>query len=444
MTRAMALRAGYASVDITPPVGTDLTGFNARSGPCEGTLDPLEARALVFEDSAGNRAALVTCDLIGLGKHLVAWVRRRVMKAAGIPEASQLYNCSHTHAGPETGVLSTIGVPDPTYLARLQDQLVEVVIRAAQALAPATFRMGMGDVPDGLAINRVYRHQGRPEAYDRQISVLRVEQDNGGPLATLVAFACHATALGHTERHAATDYVGPLRRALEEAGAGPVLYVNGCGGDVNPASMDRRGREAAEALGTGLAGVALPLWRDAAPIEDAPSNVRLRSAQEWVTLPYHALRGPDEAATLLRLGRERLAGTTVGTPDYRLARVVDMDYAQRLLRLHYGSETLPEVRAEVQALRIGPLAIVGLPGEIFSSIGRAIKDASPFEAPCTIMAGWSNENAGYVPDHAAYGVASYEADTASRWYGHPAPWAPEAGDVLREAALRLLRSLHTK
>jgi len=452
------LRAGYAAVDITPPVGTDLTGFNARSGPCEGTLDALEARALVFEDSAGNSAALITCDLIGLGKHLVARVRRRVLEATGFPEAAQLYNCSHTHAGPETGVLSTIGVPDPAYLAWLEGQLAQVVIRAAHALIPVAFRMGMADVPDGLAINRVYRYQGRREAYDRQLTVLRVERDNGGPLATLVAFACHATALGHSERHAATDYVGPLRRALEAAGTGPVLYVNGCGGDVNPASMDSRGRDAAEALGNGLAAVALRV--DLAPVEGLASPAsgphlplprgegkrapQIFASQELVTLPYHSIRGPDEAAAILAAGRKRLAATSVGTPEYRLARVVEVDYALRLLRLHYGSETLPEVRAEVQALRIGPMAIVGLPGEIFSSIGRAIKDASPFGAPRTIMAGWSNDNAGYVPDHAAYGVASYEADTAARWYGHPAPWAPEAGDLLTDAALRVLRSLMSR
>src|SRR6266498_1493751 len=101
------LRGGYASVDITPPAGTDLTGFIARTGPCEGTLDPLEARALVFEDDGGRRAALVTCDLIGLGRHLVARVRARVALASGVPEAAQLNNCSHTHAGPETGVLTT-------------------------------------------------------------------------------------------------------------------------------------------------------------------------------------------------------------------------------------------------------------------------------------------------------------------------------------------------
>ena len=49
---------------------------------------------------------------------------------------------------------------------------------------------------------------------------------------------------------------------------------------------------------------------------------------------------------------------------------------------------------------------------------------------------------GYVPDREAYAVEprdAYEVDLASRYYGHPAGWAPEAGDVLRDAALSVLR-----
>ena len=436
------LRAGYASVDITPPVGTDLTGFIAREGPCEGTLDPLEARALVLEDGDGNRAALVTCDLIGLGRHLVARVRSRAALASGVPEAAQLFNCSHTHSGPETGVLTTIGLPNPEYLASLEERLADVVTRAARDLAPVRLRIASVDVPEGLAVNRVYRKHGRPEAYDRRLTVVRIETAGGTPFASLVSFACHAVALGHGERLASADYVGALRGTLEAQGTGPVLYVNGCGGDVNPASMDNRGRTASEALGRGLADVALPLWSAAAPVDEAPESLRVAAAQEWVSLPYAALRSVDEAAEILRAGRETLAAQSAGSPRYRGALVSEVEYALRILRLRYGSEAMPAASAEVQALRLGPIAVVALPGEIFSSIGGAIRLASPLPAERTLIAGWSNDNVGYVPDREAYTVEApdaYEVDVASRYYGHPAPWAPEAGDLLRDAALRVLQ-----
>ena len=492
------LSAGYGVVDITPPAGVDLTGFIARDGPCAGTLDPLEARALVVGDARGRRAALVTCDLIGLGRHLVARVRRRVAVAAGVPAAAQLYACSHTHAGPETGVLTTIGMPDGAYLEALEERLVAVVAGAARAMAPVRLGWAATEVSDGLVVNRVYRRVGRPNAVDRQLTVVRLEraasEEQGpiaaaagaagaahaaraAPLAAIVAFACHAVALGAGERHASADYVAPLRRALEAAGAGPVLYVNGCGGDVNPASMDARGREACDALGHGLAAAALVAWRRATPaIEPAssrspalgqsgderrpppsmmgpatssappPANHErvdwtIAAAQELVALPFQPLRSAAAAAAILAAGRERLAAAVPASPAARETRVTDVEYPLRLLRLHHGNEELPEVRAEVQALRVGPLSIVAMPGEIFSSLGRRIKAASPFAAPRTLIAGWANDNVGYVPDRDAYPLGGYEVDTASRYYGYPAGWAPEAGDALVDAALRLLRRL---
>jgi hypothetical protein len=433
------LRAGYGAADITPPSGVDLTGFIAREGPCLGTRDPLEVRALVFEDAGGRRAALATCDLIGLGRHTVARVRRRVAGATGIPEGAQLFACSHTHAGPETGVLTTIGAPDPTYLAALEARLGDALIAAAARLVPVRLSLGAADVPDGLALNRVYRRVGQPERYDRQLIAVRVE-----PLATVVAFACHAVALGAGERHASADFVAPLRRDLEAAEGVPVLYLNGCGGDVNPAGMDDRGPATCEALGRGLAGAARGALAGAAPLPEPDAGgagAAVAGIQEWVTLPFQPLRTPDEAAALLAAGRERLAGLTPGSPAYRATQVTEMEYPFRLLRLHYGSETLPEARAEVQALELGPLAVVALPGEVFSSLGRAIKLGSPFPAPRTLVAGWSNDNVGYIPDADAYPLGGYEVDLASRYYGQPAGWAREAGEALVAAAGRLLSRL---
>jgi len=110
------IRAGYASIEITPPIGTELTGFIARTGACVGVLDPLEARALVFEDARGARAALVTCDLIAIGRHLTERVRQQIALTAGVPESAVLIHCSHTHSGPETGLKTTIARPTPQYL----------------------------------------------------------------------------------------------------------------------------------------------------------------------------------------------------------------------------------------------------------------------------------------------------------------------------------------
>jgi neutral ceramidase len=137
------VRVGFAAIDITPPVGVELTGFIAREGPSTGVHDPLLAMALVFED-AGARAALVAVDLIGLGRNLVRRVRARVMADVGIPGSAQMLSCTHTHGGPETGALTTIALPDIPYLRRLEETLVDVIAAANSSLRPARLGVAQG------------------------------------------------------------------------------------------------------------------------------------------------------------------------------------------------------------------------------------------------------------------------------------------------------------
>ena len=60
----MALHAGIASLDITPPLGLDVAGY-LWTGPTKGTADPLSARAVVLDDGS-TRVALVALDLLGI------------------------------------------------------------------------------------------------------------------------------------------------------------------------------------------------------------------------------------------------------------------------------------------------------------------------------------------------------------------------------------------
>src|SRR5438552_15944064 len=77
------LRAGAAVVDITPPVGTLMDGYGARQGVSTGIHDPLFCRALVLDDGA-TRLALAVCDLIGVGRALVARARAQIAETCGI------------------------------------------------------------------------------------------------------------------------------------------------------------------------------------------------------------------------------------------------------------------------------------------------------------------------------------------------------------------------
>jgi hypothetical protein len=88
---------------------------------------------------------------------------------------------------------------------------------------------------------------------------------------------------------------------------------------------------------------------------------------------------------------------------------------------------------EVQAIGLGnEVGIVCLPGEIFVELGLAIKQASPFETTSSIELSNCVETL-YVPTRAAYAGGSYEVLNSAL--------EPGSGEMLVEAALRLLRDM---
>ena len=88
-------------------------------------------------------------------------------------------------------------------------------------------------------------------------------------------------------------------------------------------------------------------------------------------------------------------------------------------------------------MRIGPLVITSLPGEIFVELGFRIKTA--LDGTPILVSSYTNGNVGYVPTRPAYAEGGYEVVTAQR--ARVLPIAPEAGEQMVETAIDLARSL---
>jgi len=444
------MQAGTASAVITPPLGIDQTGFAGRPGPSDRVYDDLYARAVVLEDGA-RRVALVSLDLLGLGPDLVERIRLLVAQQTGIPAEGVMLNCSHTHAGPATMTLRGLGTRDPAYEDVLTRSVAGVVARAAGALVPARLAWGRGRAAVG--INRRQSRDGRTVigenregAYDPDVPVLRVDGPSGRPLAVLFSHATHPVILGAENTGLSADLPGPavsLVRAARVGGGEEVLplFLQGCCGNINPV---RRGDlETVRSLGTILGAGAIQGAEEAAAIEAVP----LRAARERISLPLQPPTSVEEARAL----RDREA-ENVRKAEERFGRDAEdslhREYALRPARamlawaedhLHFAER--PEQRTvplEVQAIRIGELAIVAIGAEVFLEIGRSISDRSP--APHTLVLGYSNGLIGYLPTAAAFPYGGYEVDGAHKWFGTLMVTA-DAERLTTEAALRLLDTL---
>lgn len=231
------LRAGAARVDITPPTGFALWGYAARKdAPSTGVLDPLRARALVLAVGK-QRMALVSLDLGRAPTRAVTAAIRARVKAAGI--GTIFLVASHTHHGPVIE-LDNWPTPKTSYVRSLERKLGDVILEANKSLRPA--RIGVASKQ--VTLNR-NRHSKRPDAVvDRELLVLRVEDDKGKPIAHAVNFAAHPTMRDAKGRKFSADYPGALAAFVEKETGTPCLFLQGAAGDLsaNPGKATAPGK----------------------------------------------------------------------------------------------------------------------------------------------------------------------------------------------------------
>jgi neutral ceramidase len=421
------LHAGTARVEITPPVGHDLSGYVARTHPSTGVHDPLYVRSLVL-DNGEVRAALVVCDLLGLTSDFVAGARRSISSATGIPQGTLMIACTHTHSGPATLFLHECGRVGLAYLDTVQASIVEAVCCAAAALQPVEIGIGWGAFPQGL-----YNRRGDGSSVDAGVGAAHLRTPSGETIAVLATYGCHPVVLDHSNLLVSADYPGPLLASLEDALGGSAFFLTGACGNTDP--VHRGGFEEVRWLGERLADEVL----QAISGMQYSETHTLAVIQEVLPLP---LQGAPSAETLnneIAKHRQLLNAAHAGSAEARVHRAM-LIWAESTLEQLKAGRASRTVDAEVQLLRIGPLAIVGVPAELFSTLGWEIRANRPNLPAHIFVVGYANGDVGYVPDPAAYATGGYEVDDAFKYYGYPAALSPEAGAALVATARRLLAS----
>ena len=96
-------KAGAAKAVITPERPMWMSGYSSRDHVAEGKLHDLWAKALVLEDPAGKRVALVTLDLVGIDRKFSLAVRDALEMQYGLTRSQVALCSSHTHTGPVVG-----------------------------------------------------------------------------------------------------------------------------------------------------------------------------------------------------------------------------------------------------------------------------------------------------------------------------------------------------
>lgn len=428
-----------------------MTGWNPRSlGDIRSRFvrDDLHARALVLK--RGDRAwCLIALDLAGVDAATTERIRDGVAERTELVRDAVMICATHTHSGPAVCPVATtyspeemarftigrdgkapqgmgtvtevssgaiwVGETDLEWKGRFISLAIEAGVEAWRSLRPAEVGFGGAEV-EGVASSRRRRladgswadprreadpgievvNQTEIDPLVRTVAVR--EAESGAPLACVITYGTHpwvfsgagisAELAGATSGKVAAAWGG------ERAESPLVLYTSGPEGDVSL------------------------IWNI-----DIEKVWRIRPGERLEE--SHARRQKGFEREL-----DRLSGRLAEGVMRALAGVDAWDFVPEIralrqevaLPLKAGYSPCPEVLladwqkaapegchlTEVQALRVGEGAIVGLPGEPFASLGRGIRERARIRH-LSVM-GVTNEfgAVSYIADREAYDQGGYE------------------------------------
>lgn len=444
---SLVLKAGAATSNITPPIGTSING-NMQDVAINNIHDETHARALVLDDGH-TQLAFVVLDLCMASREVLDKAKQRAHQFTGIPTSHMMMSATHTHsAGTVCGVFQS--EPDPDYLAFVAERAADALIRAYRNRVPAKIAWGVGEEP-GEVFNRRWHMKpdtplpnpfggedqvkmnpgvGNPNRLkpagpvDPEVPVVSLQALDGAPIALLANYSLHY--VGGTRRgEVSADYYGMFANRIGELfGAHQSLQsppfvgmmTNGTSGDINNIPWPSEKLETfspyakMKSVADNLAVAAFEA------VKNAPYRpwVPLAAAQEEVTL---GVRKPNNSEIARA---EKIVANAEGPNMKSLEEI----YARETLLLKdYPSQ----VDILLQVFRIGDLAIAAIPAEVFVEIGLELKAKSPFKPTFTIEL--ANGYNGYLPTPAQHELGGYET------------WRARSSYLEEQASEKILRTL---
>lgn len=237
-------KAGVSKVVITLQQRLWMAGYAMRNKPSEGIIHDLKAKAIYLEDSCGEKALLVTTDILGFSKVVSDRIRDTLKSKMGLSKAQILLNSSHTHSGPVLSeALTTIYPMNSDQLKNVEHytewlirQIVNLAIEAKLNIEPVKLYSKNGVVR--FQVNRRNNQESSllklselKGPNDFAVPVIKIADVKGVIKAIVFGYACHPTVL--IEYQWSGDYPGFAQIELEKIYPGTLaMFMQGA--DQNP------------------------------------------------------------------------------------------------------------------------------------------------------------------------------------------------------------------
>ncbi|MFK5924452.1 MAG: neutral/alkaline non-lysosomal ceramidase N-terminal domain-containing protein [Verrucomicrobiota bacterium] len=434
-----SLFAGTGIIDITPDPDVPLSGPIGGGGKAFPVHDRLYVRALAIK-SGDTRVVFCIADLTLISTPLHDRIRDLVHQRSGLPKNHLLVSATHTHNAPRAVKLE-LGPVHEAYKDSLVTWVADAVVMALDNLEPA--KIGWASIDQGkfcrnrrwlvkpgtqaanpfgakTDLAKMYGGPGkngiRPVGpTDPEFFVLSAQRPDGSQIGLFANFSIHYGS-GVKGGGVSADYFGYFSREAESLLGGTKeksvvsIISNGTSGDIAPGGNPSK-------LGKSLAADAVAVVKKIKHQDHLPITVRESELSLKVRRP---------SAKRLAWAKAVKAGTAEKPAPHWQGI-----YAKHTLWLNDYPDEVP---VRLQAIRLGKLAIMALPCEVYAETGLAIKARSPFKD--TFNVELANGYRGYLPTPNQHRLGGY-----TTWPAVSSLLDVDAEPRIREESLRLLNEV---
>ena len=398
-----------------------------------------EFRATALVIAAETCLCLISVDALVAPGAVVRAAAARIASATGIPTDNVLICATHTHAAPST--IDILGFrPNREFLRRIEEACVQAARAAWADLEGPDATPGQAEVELLLGVtqestvgrnSRLLLKDGtvgwygyeasdvvRPTGpYDPDLHVIAMKRRAGGYAGIVFNHSVHN--IGAVREGALSPgFYGLSAQEVERRHGATTLFLPGAFGSTHNITHRKSGVPPAECVKRVVAAVEAALAgasrAPAGPVRilNRPFTYRAREFDE----------DKEAAAVSFYMRKYAPADAAAQEEVFRQGRV-------ELARLHSQ-----ERQTRLTAVRLGDIALVGVPGEMFARLGLDLRRRSPFPHTCVI--GLANEPLGYIPDRQAYADGGYQT-----WPAGHSVMAVGTGEAMVDQALDMLEEL---
>ncbi len=411
------MKAGFSRLDITPPLGSDLSGYFTRRA-AKGVLDPLYINAVAIQNGT-QTLVLIAIDYIGIDFEHSTKIRELISERTSVPTDCIIISALHQHTSPCIADVKKwfTALRDDTFLEILYRKLGDAAVMAMDDLKDASLSTASKETDEPISFVRRYFTKengvqtnpstsknillGRCDEADNTVRLVRFSREGANDIA-LVNFSTHPDVIGG--EYISADWPGFTRRFVEEYIPGvSCAFFTGCQGDSNHIDFFKPKTERiknndgychSRYMGETVAAAVKDMWNNTKPCDS--TDIFAKSVTVYNRTNLQDVDKYDEYKAWY--------------DDYEAGRlgydpsIAELAYASRIIQLRTSKIFRP---IPISVLGFGDILFVGFGGEPFTSYGDAIRALAPDKF--VVCAVCTNGYEGYFPTKEAFEQGGYEA-----------------------------------